>query len=260
MDFVKVSDVITYLRCPRMVYFASKGHKLVGDITQAHIERMILKELALIYPLVILEKDILSRLNEELRHITSELKLIYRVELEKIEDTLIEKAASSLKEGLGTIRDSLVRAAQELGLESFLAHITPIELEPNLYSSKLALAGNPTKLVKIGNKIIPSIIKTGKTPANGVWQRDRIQLTAYAMLAEEKYGTINKGIVEYARSGQYRMIGIRSKERRMVLQIREKIRKIQGGAMPERPATAPCKYCNFYGICEVKSTLASRFF
>jgi len=53
---------------------------------------------------------------------------------------------------------------------------------------------------------------------------------------------------------------IKRHERRKVLQVRDKIRKIQDGFMPERPEDAPCEYCGFKEICDVKSTLASRFF
>jgi len=49
-------------------------------------------------------------------------------------------------------------------------------------------------------------------------------------------------------------------ERRSVLQLRDRVRKIHDGYMPEKPQDAPCDHCGFEGICDVKSSLASRFF
>jgi CRISPR-associated exonuclease Cas4 len=133
--------------------------------------------------------------------------------------------------------------------------------EPVLQSEKSGLTGRPDKLIEINNSHIPSIIKTGNIPENGVWRSDRLQLTAYAMLVEEIYNTtVEHGFVEYARWGKVRKVLIKRYERRNVLQIRNKIRKIHEGFMPERPNDAPCSHCGFKEMCDVKSTLASRFF
>jgi CRISPR-associated exonuclease Cas4 len=133
--------------------------------------------------------------------------------------------------------------------------------ESILRSTKFELTGSPDRMVKINESFIPSIIKTGKMPENGVWQGDRLQLTAYSILVEEKYSSIiEKGFVEYARWGIVRPVVIKRHERRKVLRVRERIKKIQDGFMPERPTDAPCQYCGFTGICDVKSTLASKFF
>jgi len=66
--------------------------------------------------------------------------------------------------------------------------------------------------------------------------------------------------VEYARWGTVRPVVIKRNERRKVLQIRERIKKIHDGFMPERPVNAPCQFCGFAGLCDVKSTLASKLF
>jgi CRISPR-associated exonuclease Cas4 len=135
------------------------------------------------------------------------------------------------------------------------------ELEPALRSEKFGLTGSPDKLITIGDELTPSIIKTGAMAENGVWKSDRLQLTAYAILVEEIYNTVvTRGFVEYARWGKVREVTIKRHERRKVLQLRDRVRKIEEGFMPEKPTDAPCEHCGFKGICDVKSTLASRFF
>jgi len=71
---------------------------------------------------------------------------------------------------------------------------------------------------------------------------------------------VDKGFIEYARWGIVRPAVIKRHERRKVLQVMDKIKKINNGFMPERQKDAPCDYCGLKGICDVKSTLASRFF
>jgi CRISPR-associated exonuclease Cas4 len=71
---------------------------------------------------------------------------------------------------------------------------------------------------------------------------------------------VTRGFVEYARWGKVREVTIKRHERRKVLQLRDRVRKIEEGFMPEKPVDAPCENCGFKGICDVKSTLASRFF
>jgi len=58
-------------------------------------------------------------------------------------------------------------------------------------------------------------------PENGVWSSDRLQLTAYSILVEEKYNSVvEKGFVEYVRWGHVRPVIIKRHERRKVLQVR----------------------------------------
>ncbi|MCZ7399636.1 MAG: CRISPR-associated protein Cas4 [Candidatus Methanoperedens sp.] len=250
---IRVSDITIYHKCPRMCFFTNKGHNLIKEVTPGYLEGIILKELALVYDLAFNSEDKLSILNLELDRILKEIPVIYRNEPGIIDDENLSKSVTDVRSCLPVICSNLS------SYNNFFAG----ELSHNetLQSEKFGMTGSPDRLIRTNDELTPSIIKTGNMPLNGVWQGDRLQLTAYAVLVEEKYNVpVRRGFVEYARCGVVREAAIRRHERRNVLQILEKIKKIQNGIMPEKPKDAPCEYCGFTGMCDVKSTLASRFF
>ncbi len=251
---IRVSDITAYHKCPRICYFMSKGHELIKDVAIDYVERVILKELALTYGSTFNAQDRLSILDIELNRISGEIPVIYRNELAGMNDDMLECAVSNVRSCLEEIAQNLPSNDDFYAIESF-------QVGSILQSEKFGLTGSPDKLIELGEKHIPSIIKTGKMPENGIWQNDRLQLTAYAILVEEKFKSpVERGFVEYARWGKVREVAIKRNERRKILQIKDRIKKIQEGFMPERPKDAPCMYCGFKSICDVKSNLASRFF
>lgn len=251
---IRVSDITTYLKCPRMAYFMIKGDKPVKEITPDHLDKIILKELTLSYCVTSNNDDDISLLNGELDRLSNDIRVIYRLELSGINDELIETSISNVRDMLENICPNLIEN------RDFYAN-EPIHVGEVLQSGKFGIVGSPDKLVEMNGCIIPSIIKTGNMPENGVWRNDRLQLTAYAILVEEMYDSVvENGFVEYAGFGKVRQVKLKSHERRKVLQVRDKIKKIQDGIMPEKPNNAPCEYCDFVDMCDVKSTLASRFF
>jgi CRISPR-associated exonuclease Cas4 len=250
-SMIRVSDITTYLKCPRMCYYINKGHELIREPNADYVQRLLIKELALTYGAVLKNGDTLSALNNELDRKSEEIRVIYRSELCGVDDEAMANATSSVRNWLGDIYPNLSPDFYDL----------PCGSDTALRSDKFGLTGSPDKLITIGDELIPSIIKTGTMPENGVWKSDRVQLTAYAILVEEIYNkVVTRGFVEYARWGTVREITIKRHDRRSVLQLRDRVRKIKEGFMPEKPLDAPCELCGFKGICNVKSTLASRFF
>jgi CRISPR-associated exonuclease Cas4 len=251
---IKVSDITTYLKCPRMCYFTGRGHELIKDISSEYIEHLILKELALTYGSVFDAKDKISNLNQELDRVSSDITVIYSKEMDGIDTNALEKAVANIRSCLEDICCNISNNGDFYAKGSF-------QVEPLLISEKLGMTGSPGKFIDIDKTHFPSIIKTGKMPENGIWQSDRIQLTAYAMLIEDKFHSpVEHGFVEFARLGKVRQVRIKRNERRKVIQIRDRLRKILNGFMPERQNDAPCMHCGFEEICDVRSTLASRFF
>jgi len=235
-----------------MCYFNSKGISV--EKGAGYLDRLILKELALTYSSAFNSDDKLKFLNDELDRISNEIRVIYRNELTDVDDEIIGISISGIRALLPDISSNL----QSNG--NFFAGNVQKD-EPLLKSEKFGLSGSPDKLLKINDELVPSIVKTGSIPENGVWQGDRLQLTAYSVLVEEQYNSVVKrGFVEYARHGKVREVTIKRQERRKVLQVTQRIKKIHEGFMPEKPEGAPCNYCGFTELCDVKSTLASRFF
>lgn len=260
-NLIQVSDITLYLRCPRQVYFANRGYKLIPEITSSYLEHIFLKELALSYPKAIESKDLYLELNHEFERISEEIPIIYRIELSGISETLFDEVKSKIRNDLPLICDRISKSVQEIGKEQLLKQITPWELEYSMYSKKFGITGSPDKLIKISNEIIPAIIKTGNKPDTGVWKKDRLQLTSYAILIEEEFDVmVSRAFVEYSYFGDFRETNIKRQDRRKILQIRNKIYKIKEGVMPDKPKNAPCTFCSFTEMCEVNKSFASKFF
>ncbi|HEY9246174.1 MAG TPA: CRISPR-associated protein Cas4 [Candidatus Methanoperedens sp.] len=251
---IRVSDLQVYMKCPRICYFLNMGHKILNYSGPRYLESILIRELALSYGKVSNSEDKLSFLIKELDRISKEIHVIYRAELAEVPESILSDSISNV---VSCLENICLNLSSNINFYS----IQDLEVEPRLHSEKLGLTGIPDKLIRINGRIYPSIIKTGRIPENGVWQSDRLQITAHAMLVEERYDTIvERGFVEYAKWGKIREVIIKRYERRKVLQIKEKIKKIQDGIMPEKPEDASCTYCDFNEICDARATLASRFF
>ncbi|MEA1869906.1 MAG: CRISPR-associated protein Cas4 [Euryarchaeota archaeon] len=262
-DTVLVSDLVTYLRCPRLVYFRSRHNDrepVERDVDARYLAHLLSKELALTYHRAAAStgEDVAEVLRTELDRIVNELPIIYRAELAGVDRSMIRDAAEGID--TGTIGSRIADVIRKTGRDELLARITPCAVEYAIYSDALGLAGSPDKLVRVGDRVLPYMIRTGKAPENGVWKPDRLQITAYAMLVEERFGqAVEYGFVEYARFFEMREVVIKSRDRRRVLELRNRVRMIKGGRMPDRSQDAPCELCAFKEDCIAKRSLASKF-
>ena len=188
--------------------------------------------------------DLQSLLKENLALLEQELPLIY-----EIDSALVESACRDLQPEIESISQ---------GLAGSLDLLLPCEVEVDLYSEKLGLSGRLDRLAHGG---IPSIIRTGRAPEAGVWQKDRIMLSGYSLLLGEKEKWhVPFVLVEYARQGLIRRVEIHGTDRARALRIRDRIRLIKQGRLPDRPDDAPCKGCQAEEICRTRHSLASKFF
>ena len=188
--------------------------------------------------------DLQSLLKENLALLEQELPLIY-----EIDSALVESACRDLQPEIESISQEL---AGSLNL------LLPCEVEIDLRSEKLGLSGRLDRLV---HGSVPCIIRTGRAPEAGVWKKDRIILSGYSLLLGEKEKRhIPFGLVEYARQGLIRRVEIHGTDRARVLRIRDRIRLIKQGRLPDRPDDAPCKGCQAEEICRTRHSLASKFF
>jgi len=176
-----------------------------------------------------------------------DLPLIYGDEIDPEELAIASREVVALIPGMAQ------------GLATVLDKILPSALEVDLRSDRLGLSGRLDRLVTDGH--VPSIIKAGFAPDDGVWKKDGLQLAGYAMLTEEQYGgRIKHCQVEYPRSGVIRTVQIHSVDRGRFLRIRNRVQQIKEGRLPDRPEEARCDNCEVRDKCETRISLASKFF
>jgi len=234
---VRVSDLGLYLRCPRLVYFDGI-ESLPRRMDAFHI---LLRSLVLS---VSRKAEMEAILQTSLRQLAQELPLVYEVDPGEL-----ALACRQLESSVADIAESY---------RPFLDRLLPCEVEVDLRSPKLGLSGRLDRLIR---EDLPSIIRTGAAPTEGAWKRDRLQLAGYALILGEKRGRkIDSGLVEYPRSGAVREVEIRGVDRARALRIRDRIRKIKEGALPDKPAEANCELCPALERCSTRSSLASKFF
>ncbi|HPT20277.1 MAG TPA: Dna2/Cas4 domain-containing protein [Methanothrix sp.] len=251
---VRISDISQYLRCPRLVYFEG----LESLPSRQDAGRILLKSLML-SPLLGTEgaedtaaaagdakasPGLADRLKSILSTLEEELPLVYDLPAGVVED--------ACRELDGAIED------MARGLALHLDQLFPCRAEVDLYSDRLGLSG---RLDRLAPGMVPSIIRTGKAPPEGIWKKDRLALAGYALLLGEKEGLhVNRGLVEYPRSGLVRDVQIFGVDRARVLRLRDQIRLIKDGRLPDRPEGAPCEGCPARQKCESRHSLLSKFF
>jgi len=234
---VRISEIGLYLRCPRLVYFESLELMPVKNDARQILLRSLMLSISQ-------KNDLEGHLREIASRLEEELPVIYEIGPDDV-----SSACRELEEEIAGIARNL---AGNLDL------LLPCEADVDLHSEKLGLSGRLDRLAADG---VPSIIRNGKAPTEGVWKRDRLILAGYSLLlAEMKSRHIDRGLVEYPRQGLVRSVEIHSVDRARVLRIRDRIKMIKDGQLPDRPENAPCQSCSATERCQTRQSLASKFF
>ncbi|MEM2924064.1 MAG: Dna2/Cas4 domain-containing protein [Methanocellales archaeon] len=260
-NFARVSEIVICLNCPRQLYFTLNSSIERKNII-AHLIHLFLRELGFRIPsLLVNEQYLLDELKKALEVIAGEINLIYRNDLINVDGEQLLQAKNAVEVELQNIANGIKKSIEIYGKAKLYQLISPWRIEEEMNSSKHMLVGRVDKIVRINEEVIPSIIKTGTLPEYGVWYGDRIQLTAYSILIEEKFDVaIERGIVEYTRFGTLREIAIKNSDRRKVLEIRDKVLRIKNGYFPEPNSKNQCNHCSFKTSCESRVSLASKYF
>jgi CRISPR-associated exonuclease Cas4 len=260
-DHIRVSDISNYLKCPRQVYYTYNEYRYGNSITSSYIESLLIREMARSYADVVRSVNMDDALQELLDVTVQQLTAIYREELRGIDEEMLFEAIEAVRSHLEGIKCGILESVERLGSDRLVDLLTSYDTEPVLYSKKFGLSGSPDRLLIADDVPGLSIIRTGRAPESGIWKDDRIKLTALSILVEEEYDcVVSSGTVEYARYGIVRIIKIKRADRRKVLVLAGRIRKIRNGRLPHRPDDAPCDYCRYAELCQVTPNLASRFF
>ncbi len=241
---VRISDIGLYLRCPRLVYFQSLGSLAAPVDADWMLLRALMQSLSTPSSSEAPEMDLEDILYENLCRLEQELPLVYEIDAEKL-----SSACRDLEQMIEGI-------SQELA--AHLDLLLPCEVDIDLRSERLGLSG---RLDRLAPGAVPSIIRSGRAPDDGIWKKDRIILSGYALLLGEKEKRhIHSGLVEYARQGTVRRVEIHGIDRARVLRIRDRIRLIKQGRLPDCPEEADCQRCPAAEICRTRHSLASKFF
>lgn len=259
-DMLNVTDVISYLYCPRILYL-KKVLRIKEKTTKQMIKGKVKHEILNL--LNRNEKNIIIGINKKLNK--EEIKKIYRLEILKIINEVINlnkeiffkyniskleliKEIYPLLEKEIQLRISPVEKMIKKGyLELELWEKLPIRYfsEIELFSKRLLLKGRIDR-IEINKDIIPYEIKTKKE----VYLEDKLQLTGYCLLLEEKFNReINYGFIET--ENENKKIEIDNGLKNEFLKILSEVKKIinEKKEIPINSNFKKCVKCNFKNIC-----------
>ena len=241
MANISVTYLSSYLFCKRKLFLENvRGIKaeipkiftVMGTIKHTVIDLASRQEKGIIYSL---SENNISEIDEKFRNSYSDaLKTSIKLnkgELNKLSKNLSEvfKELWPYFEGEAKYRSSLVKDfAQKLqiyGEELYEKFEPKIQSEVFIQSESLELKGKIDRIEVYHDKIIPIELKSGKPPAEGVWEAHLIQTAAYMMLLEEKYDPkIGLGKVHYLSTNDIREIKMNPFMKDEILKLKDKVK------------------------------------
>jgi len=256
---IHVSSLNEYSFCPRCIYLRhilkvtpeKSIDQILGIIGHGIRKELSLRQYRMISGIKSVD-EIQNRLLDELDKIIIDLPFIYREKFEGFDySQYIPQIKSEILREINVLNEKLCGMIEELGLQRSLELLTPWKVEFTIKSDELKLSGRIDKIMKF-DTLIPYEIKTGDA-SEDVWEGDRLQLGAYAILLEEKFDTlIPYGYVEYTRIHEKRPVLITEQLRRRVINTRDNIIDILNGKIPEicsHGSGAKCDACGYKEEC-----------
>ncbi len=258
---IHVSSLNEYSFCPRCLYIShvlkidpepsrERSRGLVGHAVRKELSLRQAKLLEDIRDTDGIEILLLKELNSVLWDIPH----IYKKMLQDIEiEDLIPEIRNEVVREIKTMNERLGIMIREIGIHDTLKRITPWRVEYSLESNRLGFSGRIDKVMK-EDTYIPIEIKTGGVPES-VWEGDRLQTCAYAMLLEEEFRLkkpIPFGYVEYTRVHERRPVMTTEQVRRRVINARDSIIGILDGKIPDicpHGSGRKCDACGYREKC-----------
>lgn len=254
---VHASDLSRHVFCPRAIYLTKVlgvEPKPTPKKSKGIVGHAIRKEISLRQAKVLRKassaEDVRPLLAREFNAIMDEAPVIYREKLYGVDaDKYFTLLLGQLETELKDLCEELTAMIEEMGLERAVEYATPWRVEYPVSSDSLNLSGRIDKVFKHKNHV-PVEIKTGKTPER-IWYGDRLQVTAYVMLLEEKFSEqINHGFVEYTQDQSTRPVLATEKTRRQVLSVRDEVIDVLAGNVPPACPHGSNRKCASCGLLE----------
>ncbi|HHQ44928.1 MAG TPA: Dna2/Cas4 domain-containing protein [Candidatus Altiarchaeales archaeon] len=255
---INVSDLNKYSYCPRRIYLEN-NLQIKPEPTEAQtfgiLGHAVRKEFSLRQSKIIKktdsEKSFKTLLACELESILKDAPIIYKDKLPKGFEKAVPQLKKEMRGELKLMEKHFQAMIGDMGIEKTLDYLTPWKVEYSLTSQNLDMTGRIDKIYR-RDITAPVELKTG-TPSESVWPGDRLQLTAYIMMLEEKIAEeIPYGFIEYTRILEQKPVNNTEKTRREVIYARDEIQHILDG---HDPGVCPhgnhrkCAGCQLEEIC-----------
>lgn len=274
---ISVTDLSSYLYCQRKLYLQNvlgfyeppKEALARGKVRHCIYENITLSEQKLVES--IKEDDLIETVKERFRNKYRELVLqaikIYKKELERF-DVNVGKLFKGIWPMIADEAESRADFVYDFSSKNKLfgkelwEKITPkIKTEYKVVSEKLGVKGIIDRLEVYEKRIVPIELKTGSSPKEGIWPNHRVQIAAYAMLLEDKFGTaIKEAIVEYLDAKEKRRLHINAFLRSEVLELIERVKLLLDGKEPPKfeENKNKCAKCGIRDKCHDEETIRKK--
>jgi len=260
-ELINVTELTEYLYCPRKLYLKKikqirepftlpmlRGmlkHKILDyfnrdepEMIQSIQSQLSEKEVEALYKLL-LEQKVHKVLTKHKSQIAN-----FKLNTSDFYNELLEKSSLDIKEKSNSCYRFLCLGF--LG-QSLWKNITPkFQTELQLISESLELKGRIDKVEITDSKIIPYEIKTRQD----IFESDKIQLAAYALLLESEFNKqISSGIIQSESKKEEIQINKELKDK--VIEIKNQIKQLSSfDSVPEMQSNfKKCESCSLKKIC-----------
>ncbi len=253
---VAVSVLSSYSFCPRSVYLSSVLGLEPDSV--ASLERGLFDH-ALRKTLIAKQMELLGAVDDAgglvsaLRDVVERSFGVVLEDYPSVRREDAEAVRSEVLADLGALGERVSYIAEDLGFDAALRRMSPWRVDYPVSSEKLSLCGRIDKVMK-ESFYYPVEIKTC-SPPESVWEGDRIQVCAYALLLEEDVQAKKKipyGFVEYTRVPEMRPVMNTDSLRKKVSETSEAVFKILEGVVPDicpHGSGRKCESCGYSKKC-----------
>ncbi|HLD88767.1 MAG TPA: PD-(D/E)XK nuclease family protein [Candidatus Nanoarchaeia archaeon] len=247
--FVTATMLSSYLYCPRKFFLQQvlKLREPLNDkLVKGKIRHDVLNEFS------ICEKEILQEMIVKDLHEIEEIYINMYSDLFKKKISEKSDVLNKFNVGINEFYDLgmfsftneskrrafAVQKMIEKGVsgEELYENIEPrIISEKEIVSKHYELKGIIDRIEVFNDSFVPVEFKTGKTPREGVWQGNKVQIAAYCMLVDDFFGRkTRKGFVHYLDSDEIRPVVMNPFLKAEIIELRDKIKDIlKTGEMPD---------------------------
>lgn len=257
-----VTALTTYMFCPRKLYLGQvlglkeepspaaalgilrhRAHDILAENEEA-----LVTNLAVTTPEAILEAYRTAAHSAVHAALERSKGFLFKMQLRV---DVAEARLTTVVTRLAEFRARQVTPFAEAGLKgrALWEAITPkLRPEFSVSSKKLGVRGKVDLVEVYPTTLRPVELKSGPVPHRGVWHEQRIQVAAYALLLEERFGTpVTRGAVRYLESGEQREVPVNPFLKQEVIQLLDRITKtLKTPAVP--PQITNLKKCAACGL------------